>query len=51
MRAGDIGDFRLLVKVSIAFTTTGYMILDFSKNDITGAAGGFVLSLAEMKVC
>ncbi len=51
VRAGDIADFRVLVKVALAFTTTGYMVLDFSKNDITGATGGFVLSLAEKKVC
>jgi hypothetical protein len=51
VRAGDIADFRLLVKVTQAFTTTGYMKLDFSKNDINGKTGGFAFWSSEKKVC
>ncbi len=51
VRAGDVADFRLLIKVPQALTTTGYMRIDFAKNDFNGNAGGFSYSLAEKKVC
>ena len=41
VRANDIADFRILFKLSVALTTTGYIKMDFSKRDINGMAGGF----------
>lgn len=51
VRINDIAAFRILFKVSLTFTTTGYMKLDFSKNDINGKPGGFVFMPNEKKVC
>lgn len=41
VRAGDVGDFRLLFKLSNTLTTLGYIKLDMPKNDFNGNIGGF----------
>ena len=51
VRAGDIGDFRFLIKPQMALTTSGKIILDFGKNDFKGRVGGFQLSTSIRKVC
>lgn len=51
VRANDIADFRILFRTSVTFSTTGYMSMDFSKNDINGQPGGFSTITNEKKVC
>ncbi len=51
VRAGDVGEFRLLIKLPLILTTTGTITLDFAKNDFNGAVGGFQLFPLPKKVC
>lgn len=51
VRAGDIADFRVLYKFTNDLTTTGYLQISMSKNDIKGNTGGFVASITQKKVC
>lgn len=51
VRANDVAEFRIILKLSITLSTTGNIKLDFSKTDINGKAGGFTSVLTENKVC
>jgi hypothetical protein len=51
VRAGDVGEFRLLIKLPLILSTTGTITLDFSKNDFNGKTGGFQLFSTPKKVC
>lgn len=51
VRAGDVGEFRLLMKLPLVLTTKGTITLDFSKNDFNGKPGGFQLFATPKKVC
>lgn len=51
VRAGDIADFRVLLKLTQSLTTLGTIKLDLSKNDFNGKPGGFQFISTEKKVC
>lgn len=51
VRANDVAEFRIILKLSITLSTTGNIKLDFSKTDINGKSGGFTSVSTEKKVC
>lgn len=51
IRAGYVGEFRLIFKNDLVFKTTDYLELSFARKDMKGNSGGFAVTTARPKVC